>query len=520
MPRIPATTPLRSARLRRIVAAYTINRTGTWFGFIALAVAVFDHTHSAIAVAALFLSGQVLPAVIVQPLVARVEASGRRGGLTVLYLFEALMTASLAALLAWHFQLVAIFVLVTLDGSAALAASALLWTAAARTAREWADAASERTHERDAHSTAELRAPSEAPAGVGEAGSNEPGTGEAAANETAAGATGADAARTNQVAIDQTRAREAGAGEAERRANAAMNVGFAVTFALGPPLAGVAVAAFGAPVTLVIDVVSFVVCGVMLTDVRSRVADGETASIRARVRAAWQYIAKTHLLRRLLIIETVALTFFEFSPPIEVAYAKVSLHAGDKGYGVLLGVWGLGVAIGSVVFARSLKRSLTLLLSAATLAVGLAYLGWALAPTLALACAAGLIGGIGNGVQWAALVSAVQRLTSEDMLGRVMGAAESMDAICAALGFMLGGTIAALGTPRSAFLVAGLGATLTTIAFVRLKLDASPAPPATPAAALASPGDFPAMPDRVPDATTAVSEAASEQLGASGRRAS
>ncbi len=442
MARIPATSPLRSARLRRIVAAYTINRTGTWFGFIALAVAVFDHTHSAIAVAALFLSGQVLPAVIVQPLVARVEASGRRGGLTMLYLFEALMTAGLAALLAWHFQLAAIFVLVTLDGSAALAASALLWTAAARTAREWADAGSQRPGEHDARGAAELPPQPEAPTSV----------------------------------------REAGAGEAERRANAAMNVGFAITFALGPPLAGVAVAAFGAPATLVIDLVSFVICGVMLIDVRSRAADGETASIRARVQAAWQYIAKTNLLRRLLIIETVALTFFEFSPPIEVAYAKVSLHAGDKGYGVLLGVWGLGVAVGSVVFARSIKRSLTLLLSAATLAVGLAYLGWALAPTLALACAAGLIGGIGNGVQWAALVSAVQRLTTEDMLGRVMGAAESMDAICAALGFMLGGTIAALGTARTAFLVAGLGATLTTIAFVRLKLDASPVPPAAPAA--------------------------------------
>ena len=61
--------------LRRIVAAYTINRLGTWFGLVALSLAVFDHTHSALAVAALLFAGQALPAFVVPALVARVEAS-------------------------------------------------------------------------------------------------------------------------------------------------------------------------------------------------------------------------------------------------------------------------------------------------------------------------------------------------------------------------------------------------------------------------------------------------------------
>jgi MFS family permease len=122
------------------------------------------------------------------------------------------------------------------------------------------------------------------------------------------------------------------------------------------------------------------------------------------------------------------------------------------------------------VFARSIKRSLGILLSASTLAVGLAYLGWAVAPTLEIACMAGLIGGIGNGVQWAALISAVQRLTPQSLQGRMMGAVESLGAICPGIGLSLGGTIAALSSPRVAFLVAGLGASLSTIAFMRLPL--------------------------------------------------
>jgi MFS family permease len=423
MPTTTAATPLRSSRLRRIVAAYTINRLGTWFGFIALSVAVFDHTHSAIAVAGLLLAGQVLPAFLVPALVARVETSTRRGELSALYFFEAAATAALAALLLWHIWLPAILLLVALDGTAALAAGALLRAAAARAAREWAEGERDRLGERD----------EDEGVGVG-------------------------------VAF------EASAIEAERRANAALNIGFAVTFTLGPVLGGIVVTTLGAPVALLIDTVSFIACGAMLLDLKPHVEDAETSTVAGRVKAAWRYITQTATLRRLLIAESVALVFFEFSPPIEVAYAKLSLHAGAKGYGILLGVWGLGVALGSVFFARSIKRSLKVMLSGSTLAVGLAYLGWATAPSLALASFAGLIGGVGNGVQWAALISAVQRITPQALQGRLMGAVESLGAIFPAFGFALSSGIVALSSPRTAFLVAGIGATLSTFAFLGLQL--------------------------------------------------
>ena len=424
-----AATPLRDPKLRRIVAAYTVNRLGTWFGFIALAVAVYEHTHSAIAVAALLVAGQVLPAFVVPALVARVEASSRRGELSGLYLFEAAATAALAGLV-WRFWLPGILLLVALDGTAALAASALLRAAAARAAREW-------SYERHAQT---LPAPANLPAQTyaGQAGI-----------ALAVGESGNPELRgAEEPDRNGTDPREADAMEAERRANAAINIGFAVTFTLGPTLAGLAVPAFGAPTALLIDTVSFVICAALLLDLRPHVEDAETSSVRARVRAAWQHINDAPALR-----------------------------------GLLLGVWGLGVAVGSVLFARSIRRSLGMLLSASTLAVGLAYLGWAIAPSLAVACAAGLIGGVGNGVQWAALISAVQRLTPQNLQGRMMGAVESLGAICPGIGLSLGGIIVALSSPRAAFLVAGLGASLSAIAFLRLPLggltSATPTPVAT-----------------------------------------
>jgi Transmembrane secretion effector len=448
--------------VRRIVSAYTVNRLGTWFGFIALSIAVYDHTASAAAVAALLLASQVIPAFLVPALVARVETSEHRGALSRLYLFEAAATATLAAVVMWHFTLTAVLVLVALDGTAALAASALLRAAAARAAREW----SYDRHAQTMPAAADLPAQTYAgQAGIAVA------SGESGLTASSVGAEGGG--------ID---ARETGALEAERRANAAINIGFALTFTLGPAIAGPTVSTFGVPVALLIDAASFLVCGAMLIDLTPQVQDAETSSVRARLRAAWDHITRETTLRRLLLVQAIALVFFEFSPPIEVAYAKTTLHAGDGGYGLLLGAWGLGAAIGSVVFARSIKRSLGVLLSASTLAVGVAYLGWAIAPSLALACAVGVIGGVGNGVQWAALISTVQRLTPERLHAQLMGAVESIGAISPGIGFALGGVIASAGSPRTALLIAGVGATACTFAFVRLPLGGLTSVVAGPAA--------------------------------------
>lgn len=420
-------SPLTSPRLRRIIAAYAINRLGTWIGTIALSVAVFDHTRSALAVAATLVAAQVLPAFAVPPLVAKVEASTRRRELSALYFFEAFATAALAFLL-WHFWLPAVLLLVALDGTAALAASALLRTQAASAARAECHPGSELT-------TAAAQQPEEE------------------------------------------------AEAAERRVNAAINVAFSGTFVLGPVLGGALAAGAGASAALFIDAVSFLVCGSLLLDMHPHVEEAAGASVRNRLQAAWRHINAVPALRALLLAQAVALVFFESAPPIEVAYAKATLHAGDRGFGLLVTVWGAGVVVGSIVFARSPSRPLGAMLSAGTLAVGLAYVGFAIAPTLLLACAASLLGGLGNGVQWAPLISAVQRLTPQALQGRVMGALESVGALSPAVGLSLGGALVALSSPRTAFLIVGIGASLTTIAFARVRLGAHAAEDASAASA-------------------------------------
>jgi MFS family permease len=415
--------------MRRILVAYTVNRLGTWLGLVALLLAVFDHTHSAIAVAALMFAGQALPAFLVPAVVARVEASARRRELSALYVFEAVTTAGLAVLL-WHFWLPAVLLLAALDGTAALAASALLRAEVARTARDQA-----------------LATPAE-------------GTRPAQSSE--------------QVAE-----------EAERKANAALNVAFSATFVLGPVLGGIVVASAGAPAALFIDVGSFLICGALLVDLHPHIEEAGD-SVRARLRAAWRHINEAPSLRGLLLADAVALIFANSAGPIEVTYAKATLHAGDRGFGLLLTAWGAGAVLGSLVFARSLRRPLGALLSIGTLAVGLAYVGFAAAPSLGLACLAALVGGIGNGVELPSLFSLVQRLTPQHLQGRLMGAVESLTALSVAIGLPLGGALVALSSSRVAFLVVGLGTIGASIALLRISrkgqrpaiagMERSPAP--------------------------------------------
>jgi hypothetical protein len=404
------TLAIRSPRLRRILLAYTINELGTWFGYVALALAVYDHTHSALAVAGLFVSGRLLPALLVPVLVARLEASASRGVLSRLYLAQAAL-AALLALFVWHFSLAAIILLVTIDGTATLAASSLLRAAAAR----------------------------------GEAPARDPGpAGDAPADHDE----------------DELLGREA---------NAALNIAFSATVTAGPALAGLVVAVAGGPVALLIDAGSFLLCGGLLIRLRSHVEElSDDMSVRARLLAAWAHLRAVPLLRALLITEAVAIVFFTSVEPVEVLYAKATLHAGDSGFGVLVGVWGAGMVTGGILFARWVRRPLGPMLAGGTLLVGIAYLGWAAAPNLAIACIAALVGGAGNGVQWASLYSAVQGLTPQALHGRLMSAVQSMNALCPAIGFVLGGALAQLSSPRGAMLVAGLLASFATIGFLRL----------------------------------------------------
>ena len=243
-----------------------------------------------------------------------------------------------------------------------------------------------------------------------------------------------------------------------RAGNALLNVVFTASSAIGPGMAGLIVAGFGVQTALLLDAVSFyAIAWILFRAGPLPQAEPDPGLVRERVRAGIAYIREHRTLRRLLIAQGAAFVFFAAVIPIEVIYSKQTLGTGDSGYGLLLASWGVGMVIGGVVFARARRAPLPVLLFFSTLAVGAGYLGLAVAPTLAVACMASVLGGAGNGVQWVTVVSAVQELTTAGMQARVMSVLESIGAAMPGIGYLVGGLVASGTSPRTTFFVAGVG---------------------------------------------------------------
>ena len=250
-----------------------------------------------------------------------------------------------------------------------------------------------------------------------------------------------------------------------REGNAVLNLGFTACAAFGPLFGGLVVAGASVEAALWADAISFGIAAMVIGGAKGipRI-ELEAERIMQRLRDGYRYVRERPALARLLTAESAAFVFFYAAIPIEVVFAKETLDAGDAGYGLLLSSWGVGMVAGGLVFAALRRLTLRVLLGASTLAIGLAYLGMGIAPSLAVACAAAAIGGIGNGMQWVAMVSAVQELTGLRYQARVMAMMESISSATPGIGFVIGGAIAAIFSPRASFAVAGFGVLLVLAA--------------------------------------------------------
>jgi MFS family permease len=257
-----------------------------------------------------------------------------------------------------------------------------------------------------------------------------------------------------------------------REGNALLNLAFTAGAAGGPALAGLVVAGAGVEIALAADAASFLCVAILLAATRNLPQPETERQERGwveRLRRGIAYVRARPTLRRLLGAQAAAFIFFALVIPIEVVFAKETLDAGDAGYGALLASWGGGMVAGSLLFAALRGVSLFSLVAVSTAAIGVAYVATGAAPTLLAACIASALGGTGNGIQWIALVTAVQELTRATYQARVLALLEALASAMPGIGFLCGGAIAALFDPRAAYAVAGAGV-LAVLALAVLSL--------------------------------------------------
>jgi MFS family permease len=257
--------------------------------------------------------------------------------------------------------------------------------------------------------------------------------------------------------------------------NALMNIGFAVASVGGAALAGLLISQFGLSTALLVDAASFLAIAVLLALTRNLpAASVERQHWRERFGAGVEFARSHSIVRVLLVGEALALILFTLVIPIEVIYAKESLGTTDAGFGILLASWGAGILIGSVVYLISGQRTSFGAIVVSTAAIGVAYLGLATADTLLVACLFSLVGGAGNGVQWIAVMTALQEATPSDYQARIAGMLESLAAAMPGVGYVVGGALVAIGSPRTAYAVAGAGVLVLVLAALIIRQRLTP----------------------------------------------
>ena len=249
-----------------------------------------------------------------------------------------------------------------------------------------------------------------------------------------------------------------------RHGNSALNMGFAIAGTVGAAAGGGLAAITSASVPLFAAAASFAIGAMLVLRTPRARPKASAANAFAHLREGWAYARADRTVSLLIAVQTAALLAFMLVIPIEVVYADRDLNAGAGGYGALLATWGLGIVVGGALFARA-RSALTALAAAASLAVALAYAGLALAPSLSIACAASLFGGVGNGVQWVAVMTALQERVPEALQVRVVGLLDAGAQLAPGLGFAIGSILTAALSARATYGIAAAATTLAAIGF-------------------------------------------------------
>lgn len=238
---------------------------------------------------------------------------------------------------------------------------------------------------------------------------------------------------------------------------------------LGPVLAGSAVAALGSAAAMAIDGASFVAAGVLLACGRAA-APPEHA--RVSIRAAVARVRRAGTIPALLVVDGATAVCFALIIPVELVFVTDTLGGSEADFGLVLAAWGAGGVLGGFALRllRRLDPGVVLLAGFALMVTG--YLGMGVANGIVMVTACSLLGGVGQGLEGCALLTAVQRRTPREIQAHVNALTEAIHAAAPGIGFALGGVLAATVTPRVTYVVAGLSALAVVVASVTTLSDA------------------------------------------------
>lgn len=219
----------------------------------------------------------------------------------------------------------------------------------------------------------------------------------------------------------------------------------ALTTVLGPLAGGVLVAASGPDIAYWTNAVTFLFSAALLVRIPAsllQVAQAATEGHWRDVAAGLKLIRGSRALVTVLVAWNVGMLGNAGVNVAEVALAKVSFHAGDFGYGLMLASAGIGVVLGSLGVGSWIERREVAGLYGAGLALIAVGIGAAaIAPNVWIAAGCVVISGAGNGIALICNALLVQRGAPDRLRGRVFTVLMSSNYAVLGLGMVAAGLL-------------------------------------------------------------------------------
>jgi MFS family permease len=259
-------------------------------------------------------------------------------------------------------------------------------------------------------------------------------------------------------------------------ANALFQVVDNVAWMIGPIVGGVLLAAQGPELAYWANALSFLVSAVLLARIPARKLQAGKVESRGHwhdLGDGFRLVRRSRALLAVLVVWNAVLLGSAAVNVAEVVLAKVSLGAGNIGFGILVGASGLGLTLGSLAAGSILDRLGIRYAYAALIAVmALGYGCAAVAPDLVVAVVAVVVGTFGNGAAIVCNSLLIQRGAPDELRGRVFTVIMSSNYLVIGLGMVIAGPLVDAfgarwlwGGASVAFLLASLAAAVLARGF-------------------------------------------------------
>jgi len=249
------------------------------------------------------------------------------------------------------------------------------------------------------------------------------------------------------------------------RANALISGTFSVSETAGPALGGVLVATVGVEAAFLLDSATYLVSVAFLSRIplpRPQMEDD--AGFARELKAGFSYLAASRVPLAIVVGAFLTVLTINTTIPAEVFLAKETFGAGDAGYGLLVGLFGGGMILGSALIAALGDRVRLLplyFLGIFTSALALVVTG--LSPTFVVALVALTVAGVANGIDNVTTDTLLQKSVPDAFLGRVFAVRFLGFSVGEVLAYPIGGAIVDASEPRFIYMLAGTATAMAGI---------------------------------------------------------